>query len=400
MRSIISMIAVVVCTVSAEAAAPFHPVSTSSPGRYLVILKPNVQPASSSALSVPGRVVHVYSTVLNGFSVQTTEAAVMTLTSNPDVDSIWEVPIVRPTETQIGAPTGLDRMDQRALPLDRTFSYAQPSSPVTIYIADTGVDPRLRFENRLVTSINFTSDANGNVDPSDYTDGGVPLNDVWHGTSTAVIAGGVDYGVARTAKLVNVRVLRPNTGTWDDIVAGIQWITEQANARPSEHHVANASFAGLGYYAPAETVLRNSIAAGVAWIFAAGNSNADACDYFPAKLGRQISGAVTVGSFDPENDEVLSDSNQGRCVEIFAPSRVAWGTQPETDGTVAGGTSAAAPHVAGAFAVRWAESPGSSAAEVEGIIKGTATTGALRGLISTSPDLMLYLAPPRRRPSG
>jgi subtilisin family serine protease len=325
------------------------------------------------------------------------EQAALALTKRPGVSAVWEVPTARITEVQYGVPDGLDRIDQREKQLNDQYIYTMSTAAANIYIVDTGVDPRAEFGTRL-TNINFTSDATGNRDPNDYTDFGLPLNDVWHGTATAVVAAGAQNGVAKWAKIVNVRVLRYDTGTYDDIVAGINWITQQRNARSNEFHVANASFGSMGSgYGPADTAFRASIAAGVAWVFAAGNDAGDACNFFPSKLS-SLSGAISVGAMHPLGtaDAVTSYSNQGPCVDIYAPSEVEWG-DPDT---VAGGTSAAAPHVAGVFAIRWAESTTSNAAEIEGLVKGLATTNVLTNIWNTSNNLLLHSRQPKRRSAG
>lgn len=390
-------------------AAPLHKVPGAVKDRYIVLLTkdtPADAHAETLARGANGKVVHVYApttrTTLNGFSMIATEQAAKALTQKPGVESVWEVPTVHLTGIQYAPPEGLDRIDQRELPLDGSFTYSLFSTPTTIYVADSGVDPRDDFGGRLTSNINFVT-INGVRDPNNYTDGGLPLNDSWHGTAVAAIAAGTNYGVARFANIANVRVIGGNegVGTYDDVVAGILWITQQALARPTERHVGNASFAG-GPYAPAETAFRDSVAAGAAWVFAAGNlSTSDplACNNSPARLGPELSGAITVGAMLPTTDAYYPDSSHGSCVEIVAPTEVAWGSAADTGGTVLGGTSAAAPHAAGVFALRLAGSTGTNA-EQEGVIKGVATPGQLTNLPAGSPDLLLYSLMPKRRASG
>jgi subtilisin family serine protease len=385
------------------AAAPLHKVSNAVPGRYIVVLDgatPASEHANAMAGDARGKLVHVYSDALNGFSVQMNEQAALALSKRPGVAAVWEVPPApRPADTQFGPPVGLDRIDQREMQLNGTYTYTMyTAAPVTIYVVDTGVDARAEFGSRLVSNINFSTNAAGVRDPNDYTDYGLPLNDVWHGTATAVLAAGAQNGVAKWAKIANVRVLAGTGGTYDDVVAGINWVTQQRNARPTEFHVANASFGDQrAPYAPADAAFRTSIAAGVAWVFSAGNDAIDACNFYPASLG-SLSGAITVGAMHAEStaDVVTTYSNQGPCVDIYVPSEVEWG-DPDT---IAGGTSAAAPHVAGVFAIRWAASTTSSSAEIEGLVKGLATTGTLTNIWGTSNNLLLYSLRPKRRSVG
>ncbi len=397
--SVYCLIAVLALSASA-ARAQVHRTPGAVPNRYIVLLDqgtPASEHAQALAHEARGTLIHTYTTVLNGFSMKAADQAAEALTRRPGVEAVWEVPTTHTTSTQSGPHYGLDRIDQRALPLDDVYTYFTYSNPpVRIYIADTGVDPNEDFEGRLVGNVNLTSDANGHRDPNDYTDYGLPLGDEWHGTATAILAAGRKYGVAKFAKIVNVRVLRYDTGSYDDVVAGIDWITSQRNAYPMELHVANASFGSSEtYYAPAETAFRNSVRFNVAWIFSAGNESGNACYNFPANLGSVLSGAITVGAMNPRNDAVLNLSNQGQCVEIFAPSNVEVGL-----GVIAGGTSASAPHVAGVFAIRWASASSSTAAEIEGQIKGLGTPGVLTNIWSTSPNLLLYSLRPKSRAVG
>ena len=399
-RAVVSLF--VLISTSVAAAAPLNRVPGAVKDRYIVLLDrdtPAADNAATLARSANAKLVHTYTTVLNGFSIYGPEAAALALASRRGVAAVWEVPTVTATEWQYNPPSGLDRIDQRDLPLDGAYwSTTYTSAPVTtIYIADTGVDPRPAFGNRLVANVNFATNL-GVLDPNDYTDYGLPLNDQWHGTAVAVIAAGTTYGVAQFANLVNVRVLNGfKRGSYDDVVAGVQWITQQRNLNPAQRHVANASFGDATIYPPAETAFRESVAAGVAWVFGAGNGEGtDACNHSPARLGRELSRAITVGAVDPRTDTVLLASAQGPCVEIFAPSNVEWGTTAETGGELFGGTSAAAPHVAGVFAIRLAGSTG-SIAEVEGLIKGVATPDRIRNLWPTSPNLLLYSMMPKRR---
>lgn len=390
-------------TASLAGAAPLHKVPAAAPGAYVVILSadhPARVHAESMARWAGTTIVHTYDTVLNGFSVRTTEQKALALAKMPGVEAVWEVPRVRPDDVQYGPPQGLDRIDQRALPLNGQYSYFNYTTPTTIYVVDTGVDPRpSEFGTRLMYQINFTRNASGVVDPGDYTDGGLPLNDGWHGTAVAVIAAGANYGVARFAKIANVRVL---PGDWDEVIAGVNWLTQQRNARPTEKHIANLSLGsdqGVAFngWQPAIIAIQNSLNAGVGYVFSAGNDELDACRHFPAWMASQHSGAIAVGSSNPETDAVLTKSNQGPCVDIYAPSGVQWGDT--INNSLAGGTSSAAPHVAGVFASRWANSPASSAGEIEGLIKGIGTPGVLSGLWPTSNNLLLYSLLPKRRPS-
>ena len=225
-------------------------------GRYIVELDgdhPAAEHAASIARAAALAPIHTYVIGFNGFSVRADEQKAQALTKVPGVAAIWEVPPAHADDVQTAPQKGLDRIDERDLPLDGQYAYFTYTTPMTLYIVDTGVDPRpLEFGTRLAYNINFWTTAAGVRDPNDYTDGGLPLNDAWHGTASAVIAAGALNGVARSSatKIANVRVMHNDgDGWWDDIAAGIQWVTQQRNARPTERHVANLSIgANMGGY--------------------------------------------------------------------------------------------------------------------------------------------------------
>ncbi|HEX7829017.1 MAG TPA: S8 family serine peptidase [Thermoanaerobaculia bacterium] len=228
----------------------------------------------------------------------------------------------------------------------------------------------------------------------------MPIDDHWHGTASALLAAGTRSGVAKNARVINVRALVPDGfGTWDDAIRAIDWVTEQALAKPAESHVANFSIWGLGKYPQFDDALRRSVAAGVAWSISAGNANgASACDYIAASLGRSTSGVITVGAMNALTGAVAPYSNQGPCVEIFAPSDYPLGPGL-LDDRIVGGTSAAAPLVAGTLALRMGTalmSPG----EAEGLIKGAATVDAVTNLAPNTTNLLLYSILGKRRAAG
>lgn len=370
---------------------------------YIITLDakvPAVDNAEILARRVGATLGHVYDVVMNGFSIRGTEQQALALLNMPGVVEVSEVGQSYPADVMYNPPKGLDRIDQRDLPLSGSFSFSTYTTPTNIYVVDTGIDPHPDFGTRLVANKNFARNpSTGVLDPNDYTDYGLPLGDTFHGTASAVIAAGDPHGIARWAKIYNVRVCSAQTCFGDDVIAGVNYVTQQRNARPSELHVANASFSGND--SGMMTAFVNSIDAGVAWSFAAGNgydrqNGADACDFYPASIAASKSGAISVGASLATTDAIEIYSNQGPCVEIFGPDQTEWASPK---GFVASGTSASAPHVAGVLAARWANSPTSTAAEIEGVIKGIATPGVLTNIWPTSPNLLLYSVLPRRRPS-
>ncbi len=121
---------------------------------------------------------------------------------------------------------------------------------------------------------------------------------------------GTQYGVAKSVRLYSVRVLDCNgSGTWSGVIAGVDWV-RQNHVKPA---VANMSLGG-GASTSVDDAVRNAINAGVTFAIAAGNSNADACNFSPAR----VTPALTVAS-STSADARSSFSNWGSCVELFAP---------------------------------------------------------------------------------
>jgi subtilisin family serine protease len=317
-----------------------------------------------------GRVTHVFAYALNGFSAEMTEEEALALSQDPDVRFVEEDSIVEAVATQTSAPWGLDRIDQRDRPLSGTYSYTRTGSGVNVYVIDTGIRrTHSQFGGRAFAGFDAfggtTNDCNG------------------HGTHVAGTVGGSTYGVAKSVRLYAVRVLNcSGSGTNSGVIAGVDWVTRN-HVKPA---VANMSLGG-GASSALDTAVRNSIAAGVTYAVAAGNSNANAGNYSPARVGE----AITVGS-STSSDARSSFSNYGSVVDIFAPGssiRSAWYTSDTATATLSG-TSMASPHVAGVAARYLQGSPSASPATVRNAIVNDATTGRLTGLPSGTANRLLF----------
>jgi len=275
------------------------------------------------------------------------------------------------------APTtlwGLDRIDQRALPLNNQFSRAYTGSGVTAYIIDTGVlSTHTEFGGRVLSGFSSVSDSNGTQDCNG------------HGTHVAGTVGGSNYGVAPGVAIVPVRVLDcSGSGSTSGVIAGIDWVI--ANHIAGTPAVANMSLGG-GRSSALDIAVRSAVADGVVFVVAAGNSTANACQSSPA--GEPL--AITVGA-TTSADARSSFSNYGSCVDVFAPGSSitsAWYTSTTASNTISG-TSMASPHVAGVVALGLEIAPNSSVAQISEWITSTATQGVISDAGSGSPNLLVY----------
>jgi subtilisin family serine protease len=320
-----------------------------------------------------GRLTRVYAYALSGFAAEMTEEEAIALSQDPDVRFVEEDSIVEAFATQTNPPWGLDRIDQRDRPLSGTYSYTRTGSGVNVYVIDTGIRrTHTQFGGRAFAGFDAfggtTNDCNG------------------HGTHVAGTVGGSTYGVAKSVRLYAVRVLNcSGSGTNSGVIAGVDWVTRN-RVRPA---VANMSLGG-GASSALDTAVRNSITAGVTYAVAAGNSNANAGNYSPARVGE----AITVGS-STSSDSRSSFSNYGSVVDIFAPGssiRSAWYTSDTATATLSG-TSMASPHVAGVAARYLQGNTGASPATVRNAIVNAATTGRLTGLPSGTANRLLFWSP-------
>jgi subtilisin family serine protease len=316
-----------------------HDGEVRSPGRSVAAL------AREMAAGHGARVTSVFDRALTGFVAAMPAGAARALANDPRVRYIEQDSPVYALATQTNATWGLDRIDQRDRPLSTTYTYNTTAAGVHAYIIDTGIrNTHTEFGGRVsatgFTAINDgrgTSDCNG------------------HGTHVAGTVGGASYGVAKQVTLHAIRVLNcSGSGTTSGVIAGIDWVTRN-HVKPA---VANMSLGG-GASTALDDAVRGSIAAGVTYSIAAGNSNVDACSSSPARVGS----ALTVGA-STSSDGRASFSNYGTCVDIFAPGQSitsAWYTSDSAMNTISG-TSMAAPHVAGVAALYLKGNPGAAPA--------------------------------------
>ncbi|MCA0143621.1 S8 family peptidase [Blastococcus sp. LR1] len=358
---------------AAAAPAPDSAVAT-----YIVTLQPGTVPgpAAERAARLGGSVRHVYAAALNGYAVQLPTRVADRLAALPGVLSVERDAPISLAATQGSATWGLDRLDQRALPLTSSYSYTATGAGVTAYVIDTGIRlDHADFGGRAVTGY-------------DAVDGGSADDCNGHGTHVAGTVGGTEHGVAKGVSLVAVRVLDcAGSGTNAGVIAGIDWVT--AHHAPGVPAVANMSLGG-GASAAVDSAVQRSIADGVTYAVAAGNGNSlgvpqNACNSSPAR----VPAALTVGATD-RTDKAASFSNYGSCVDLFAPGvsiTSTWHTDTTARNSISG-TSMATPHVAGVAALHLQGAPAATPAAVATAIRTATTKNAVPTKKTANNDLL------------
>ncbi|WP_433314714.1 S8 family peptidase [Micromonospora sp. CA-269861] len=359
--------------------------ATAVPDSYIVVLKDSAvarDRVGDTAKRLSGRhggtVARTYGAALRGFEAKMSASAAARIAADPAVAYVEQNHTVSISGTQANPPSwGLDRIDQRNLPLNSSYTYPNTASNVRAYIIDTGV---------LYGHNDFGGRA---VSGFDAVDGGSADDCNGHGTHVAGTVGGSAYGVAKGVQIVGVRVLNcQGSGTNAQVVAGIDWVTANA-VKPA---VANMSLGG-GANSSIDTAVSNSINSGITYAVAAGNGNSlgvrqNACNYSPAR----VASAITVGATQ-NNDAAASFSNFGTCVDILAPGvniTSAWYTSSSATNTISG-TSMASPHVAGAAALALSGNPSWSPQQVRDYLVNNSTPNVVTNVGTGTPNQLLYV---------
>jgi len=342
---------------------------TAIDGSYVVVLKDG---ATASIAGQYGSIVdQVFSSALNGFSASMSEDAAKRLAADPSVAFVQQNQVLSISDDQPNPPSwGQDRVDQADLPLDNNYSYATTASNVTAYVIDTGVS----FDHP-----DFGGRATSGFDAIDNDNDATDCHG--HGTHVSGTIGGTAHGLAKEVNIVGVRVLNcQGSGTTAQVVAGIDWVTANAQ-KPA---VANMSLGG-GADPALDAAVQESIASGVTYGIASGNSDDDACGYSPARVPE----AITVNASD-NTDARAYFSNYGSCTDIFAPGLDITSTWLNGGTNTISGTSMATPHVVGAAALYLADHPDATPAAVGEALVAAGGKDKVSDPGAASPNVLLY----------
>ncbi|MEV8534482.1 S8 family peptidase [Streptomyces sp. NPDC051211] len=346
------------------------------PNSYIVTLKQGTD-AAGFVKKVPqlGKANHTYGSALSGFAATLTETQLTFVRSSPTVTSVeqnTEAKVFDDGSRALGATNvwGLDRIDQRNLPLDGQFTTAGNGAGVRAYVVDTGIDyTHTEFGERASFGFDAIGDGRNGADCQG------------HGTHVAGTVGGSTYGVARKTSLVSVRVLDcDGKGDYAGVIAGMDWIAKNG-VKPA---VMNGSLGGPRS-AAVNAAVNAVYAAGITPVIAAGNSAVDACTISPASAEN----ALTVGATN-QWDEETGFSNWGECLGVYAPGQNITSAKLGGGSVALNGTSMAAPHVAGAAALYLAANPRATGEDVAAWVYDKSTKDVITSISQSSPNRLLF----------
>lgn len=330
-----------------------------------------------------GLVSRIYGAAIDGFVLSgISDQAATALAADPRVDYVEADSYVSLAQSQSFPRWGLDRIDQRNLPLNNSYTYPNTGAGVNVYIVDSGIYPNNDFGGRVHNKAGYTAinDAYGTGDCNG------------HGTHVAGIVGSYTYGVAKSVNIYPVRVFdcSVSNAPLSQIIAGVNWVAGNY-VKPA---VVNMSLTAWGATSALDQATQSLLNLGIVVVAAAGNDGGDACQVSPAK----IPGVITVGG-SQYDDSMYSASNYGTCVDVYAPATAVlstYNTGP-TSTAYLDGTSMASPHVAGVAANFLAANPTASPASVATYIRDAATTrkvvNSAAGLYCANANALLFNGP-------
>jgi len=392
------------------------PAAETVPGEYVVVLKSELAPSSTGRGTTPDRVTaaaghgrklgaditHQFNQAIQGYSAKLSTTELTAVRQDPEVAYVLPNQVFHAELQTQGTPQkyssvqaadtktnpkswGLDRVDQRKLPLDHKYYSTATGKGVTAFIIDSGIQSGQPDLHHVRPGVDFTNDGHGTSDC------------YGHGTHVAGTIGGGVYGVATGVNLVPMRVFDCNgNGSLAGILGALDAVATTTITGPK---VVNMSLGGPGN-AAVDTAVKNVITAGITVVVAAGNGDDDgnplsACTVTPAR----VKAAITVGA-TTETDKRTSWSNFGACVDLYAPGNKIMSDWYDKDGSgdwwIAedSGTSMAAPHVTGTVAMYLQRHPKATPAQVQTAITKAATKNKVTNVSSKWPRLLLLALQP------
>lgn len=343
---------------------------------FIVVFDPSLSRASASSLltKANGRIKRDFTQLFKGALVNGPLSKMQALANNPNILVVEDDLDVTTFEIQSNAPWGLDRVDQRTLPLGGSFDdLNNTGNGTSIFVVDTGVDAtNVDFGTRVQSGFTAIADGRGSADCNG------------HGTHVAGIAAGAKFGVAKAATIIPVRVLGcDGSGSYSNVISGLEYVASLYT--PGAKFVVNMSLGG-----PASSTIDGAvqtlISKGINVVVAAGNSSANACNFSPARVPE----AITVGA-TTTSDSMASYSNFGSCLDLFAPGSSITSTWLGSTGTnTISGTSMASPAVAGVVARFLSSNATLTPAQVSNSLKAGATPGVVTSIGAGSPNALAY----------
>ena len=375
----LSLVAALFATSAAQAVEVVSPTTT-----YIVSVDGDFNDVVRGQLRDAGITIDdEFEYAFDGFVVDLAAYQLPYVQSLQYVTGIEEDGIVTIAATQTPTPSwGLDRVDQRERiggGGDGSYQFLSAGAGTTVYVGDTGVFPH--------------QDLAGRISPSGYTaydDGRGTVDCNGHGTHVSTTIAGTQYGIAKNATIVPIRLLNcEGRGSYSGIIAALDWILSPTNPNPKTQAVLNLSLGG-GKSDALNDAIERIVNAGITAVVAAGNERTDACTRSPASAVN----AITVGATEI-GDTKASYTNFGTCVDINAPGSLitgGWYIGTSSTRTISG-TSMASPHVAGAAAVYRGLYPTATVAQVTAALVSTATPDVLTNLNVGTPNKLLYVSP-------